>query len=156
MARSSDNLARKLLLTRLDVADPFIGQNVIEGGPLFDTDLEHASNDIPALTWQQSQKPPGTLDDFLALARRLGRSRKGRGFFACGAAGLVRRSISVVHVGLVGGRSFLGTLWGTVFLPTSGACLGSIGLHGLVGRPLFAIDRLRSLFLVSSRREVGR
>lgn len=71
MTRGPDDLTRKLLLTCLDVANPFVGQNVIEGGSFIDAHLQHATDDIPALAWQESQKPPGTLDNFLALAGRL-------------------------------------------------------------------------------------
>lgn len=72
MTRGPDDLTRKLLLTCLDVANPFIGQDVIEGCAFIDAHLQHAPDDIPALAWQKSQKSPGTLDDFLALAGRLG------------------------------------------------------------------------------------
>lgn len=71
MTRCPDDLTRKLLLACLDVANPFVGQHVIEACSFIDADLQHAPDDIPALARQESQKSPGALDDFLALAGRL-------------------------------------------------------------------------------------
>ena len=55
MIGCAGDFARLSLLTFFDVLDPFVIQDFIESGPTVHAHFEHPANDMPALSWKETQ-----------------------------------------------------------------------------------------------------
>lgn len=55
MPRSPYYFTVILLPANSNVHNPFVGENLIKGGSLFRINLEHASDNVSAFTWQNAQ-----------------------------------------------------------------------------------------------------
>jgi hypothetical protein len=88
------------LLTRLDVPNPFVRQDVVEARSVFDANFEHATDYVTTLAREEPEEPPRPLDDFLALSRLLRRAWwERRSLLACGAGRFVATIWLVVAIG---------------------------------------------------------
>ena len=67
-----DDGPRHFLLASVDVLDPLIGQDIVETGTVLDPHGKHPADDIATFARQEPEQTPGSFDDLLALARRLG------------------------------------------------------------------------------------
>lgn len=113
-----DHFSRHLLLACFDVSSPIVCQYIIKCRSVLHSHLQHAADDVSALTGKKPEQPPRPLDDFLALAARLSRSRRKRrclfagsprGFVLAVLAGCLFITIFITVV--VAGRLLLLILW---------------------------------------------
>lgn len=117
------DLACLRLLTGLDVDNPFIVQNFVEGRATVHGYLEHTPNDIATFARENPQQPPRALDHLLTLAVRLRITGKRRRLLARGPRGF--------FVGTIATRGFLlGVLRDMVVMYGSGIGFRLLFLFG--------------------------
>jgi hypothetical protein len=77
---SSEHCSVFFLAAHKGILHPRVGQDVVHGSTLARIQFQHAANDVPSLTWKQTEQAHRTLDSaLLARVRRLTRRRFGRG-----------------------------------------------------------------------------